>query len=239
MLFDKFRVLPSLFIVLLLVGTACYSDKPVEAVAQRFQAGYQDAFALSAGPLQLFASLPARLDSIGTYRELLVSLDTHYLSPAGKEKRLELDARLREEWAQWEPYRSDPSRYNMGGLLKKSLVASAGKPSVERLAELVAIMEQADVYYTAARQNLLVDDASLYRLASQKQYLGLEFLRSELPDSLAAFAVSTEEKADFSRVVRRTELALKDYMGFCESVYLNYRDSTYYNVRFDQNRSAQ
>lgn len=212
----------------LLLTTACYSDQPVEALADRFRTGYQDAFTEAANPLLVSASLPARLDSIGKFQNLLIAVDTHYLSRSGKDKRLELESRLREERAQWEPYRTDPSLYNLGGLLKKSLVNTVGRPADERIKELQAIMEHADTYYRNARQNLIVKDVSLYRLAAQKQYLGLEFLHKELRDSLAGFPFSPSEKDALDRNIRQTELALKDYMGFCESVFLNYRDSTYY-----------
>ncbi len=212
----------------LLLITACYSDQAVEALTDRFRIGYQEAFAGAANPLLVFAALPARLDSIGKFQDLLVAVDTHYLSRTGKDKRLELETRLQKERAQWEPYRTDPSLYNLGGLLKKSLVNSAGDPAGERLADLGAIMEQADAYYRTARQNLIVSEVDLYRLAAQKQYLGLEFLRGELRDSLAGFALPKPEKAVFENKIRQTELALKDYLGFCESVYLNHRDSTYY-----------
>ncbi|PHN05087.1 hypothetical protein [Flavilitoribacter nigricans] len=217
-----------LVIVLSVFGTACHSDQAVDIVADRFQIGYQDAFMAGAGPLSVFSSLPARLDSIGKLRDLLVAVDTHYLSRQGKDRKQELEVTLSNEWARWAPYRADPSLYNIGGLLKKSLTQSVNDLPEERLQELAGIMEQADAYYAAARRNLVVADVSLYRLASQKQYLGLEFLREELQDSLRTFDLSPETRQQFRQQIRRTELSLKDYMGFCESVYLNFRDSTHY-----------
>lgn len=212
----------------LLFSPGCYSDHSVESLASRFQVGYQEAFAAGPQALLHFAALPARLDSLGKFQEILGTVDTHYLSRNGKVQRLELQAQLKQEWSQWEPYRANPSLYNIGGILKEELVRATASPPAARLQRLEAIMDQADGYYAAARQNLLVADVSLYRLAAQKQYLGLEFLRKELVDSLAAFSLSPVEKETFRKKTRQTALAVKDFMGFCESAYLNHRDSTIY-----------
>jgi hypothetical protein len=228
MMYDGSRFLFMGLFFCLLIGTSCYSDHSVEELIDRFQAGYQTAFATDPQGLLHFSAVPARLDSISKFQELLETVDTHYLSRRGKDQRLELEATLQQEWRHWEPYRVNPALYNLGGLLKKELVRSAGDPPAVRLERLGAILEQADGYYAAARQNLVVTDVSLYRLAAQKQYLGLEFLQKEWADSLAVFPVSPAERQALREKTRRTTLALKDFMGFCESVYLNYRDSTFY-----------
>lgn len=224
--------LPSLSVFLflcLLLSTACHSDDPIERLSSRFRSGYQEHFVTDTQSRLHFSSLPARLDSIGEFQQLLVAVDTHYLSQNGKDQRQELQTALNREWKRWQPYRMDPSRYNLAGLLKKTLANSTNDPAKERLTGMASIMEQADDYYRAARENLAVEDFSLYRLAAQKQYLGLEFLYDELPDSLATFDLPEADRQVFLGKVKQTALALKDYMGFCESAYLNYRDSTYYN----------
>lgn len=175
-----------------------------------------------------FATLRARLDSINTYQHDLTGVDTHALSDAGKAQRRYLQMALHKEWEQWVPYQDNPAMYNIGGLLKQELVSSVAIDKPDRLQRLVDIMDQSDDYYAAARKNLIVGDISLYRLAAQKQYLGLEFLKKEFRDSLRLMALKAEDQRLLEEKVNKTSRALKDYLAFCESIFLNYQDSTRY-----------
>lgn len=227
-MYQPFRLLSTFFLGIAATLISCYSDAPVEQIAIKFTNSYREAFAAAQDPLMPFTRLADRLDSIQSMQRDLIALDTHSLSHDGRQKHAALELTLDREWAQWEPFRIDPSLYNIGGTLKKELVASAGSPAADRIRKLSEIMRQAPDYYATARQNLIVKDISLYRLAAQKQYLGLEFLRDELRDSLNHFEISLSERQATEREIAGTILAVKDYLGFCESVYLNHRDSTHY-----------
>ena len=205
------------------VMTACHSDREVDRVGQRFQQ-YQRQFpARQEQQLLSLADLPERLDSLQRILEVLIQVDTHTISTAGKQERLLLLQQLEREWTNWEPYRSNPSLYNLGGLLKKQLVEAEGV----KVDSLHHLFDKAETYYQYAQRNLLVSDISLYRLAAQKQYLTLEFLRGELPDSLDRMPLSHQERADLDDKIGQTRRIIKDYLAFCESSFLNHRDSVY------------
>jgi hypothetical protein len=215
---NSFHICLALLAVILL--PACHSDREIEALEQRFQQ-YQTRF--SSQELLALADLSDRLDSLQLLRQLLMEVDTHTITPAGKEQREILIRQLESEWTAWEPYRRDPSLYNLGGLLKQKLV----QPESSRLADLRMLLDGAENYYRNAQQNLAVSDMSLYRLAAQKQYLGLEFLRAELPDSLQQLVMTADEKEELREKIDLARRCMKDYLAFCESNFLNHRDSIY------------
>lgn len=224
-----------LFLAGFLTLAACYSDRPVDEVATHFALHYQQEFMTDRADIGALAGLLSRLDSLSHYRDLLNSVDTHALSTDGRLRKQHLQTEIEGEWAYWQPYQTNPALYNLGGLLKQELVRT-DRDLPGRLQQMAALMDQADTYYRQARMNLQVDDVSLYRLASQKQYLGLEFLQGELDDSLRVAALSPLERELFKQKIGHTTLALKDYLAFCESVYLNHRDSTHYALQKNELR---
>lgn len=222
---DRWCLLAVLLLLWSILG--CHSDREVEQLVTRFQE-YRVQFPEAREDLvPALAELDQRLDSLEILHQQLLKVDTHTVSTAGKAERQLLLRTFEQEWAFWVPYRTDPSLYNIGGLLKKELVLNGA----DRIERLTTLCDQAEVYYRQAKEHLRVSDVSLYRLAAQKQYLTLTFLQEELPDSLRQWKLSAAESSGLDEKMDTVRLVVKDYLAFCESQFLNERDRIYQGER--------
>ena len=116
----------------------------------------------------------------------------------------------------------DPSFYNVGGILKQKL----NNPNVPNLCERMEAVhkdfEAIPSYYETAKSNLTNPSIQKTLLAIEKNSLGFKFLKSELMDSLNSTTCTPFDKAEFTKKMDNTLIAIKDYVAFCNSLKFEY-----------------
>lgn len=120
----------------------------------------------------------------------------------------------------------DPSLYNLGGKLKATLAAPEIALS-ERLQLIDQQLQEAKIYFEAAKKNLTNPESEKTRLSIEKQLLTLQLLQSELPDSIASANLASAEQTALLAKVNEAKLIVKDYLAFCQSLQFEHRDSTF------------
>ena len=121
---------------------------------------------------------------------------------------------------QLQAYQSDASLYNLGAQLKIHLIQT-GKNNKEKSQTIDSLLKQAPFYYQEAQQKLKSPNADQLRLAIRKQIAGLSFLEGELQDSIESYNSKTAISQEWHNSVDLARLALKDYIAWCNSQYLN------------------
>lgn len=115
-------------------------------------------------------------------------------------------------------YQKDPSVYNLGGYLVRTLSIDT-LPLTQRIALIEKQLESAPAYFEAAKQNIREPHPDRCRLASQKQLLTLQLLTRTLPDSLKRVSLSPAQLQQFKSNTLRAEKAVKDYLLYCNKRY--------------------
>lgn len=126
--------------------------------------------------------------------------------------------------AEWHSFSADPSLYNLGGELKQ-IISDPARSHREKAGYLDTAMANAPDYYRFARLSLVKPDYTRFSLAVQKQILTLHFLDHELSDSLNEMPLEPPVKEKLLKLLPAARLAVKDYIGFCESSIWDYQDS--------------
>ncbi|MDX1941016.1 MAG: hypothetical protein SFU99_10725 [Saprospiraceae bacterium] len=121
--------------------------------------------------------------------------------------------------------RTDPSFYNLAGQLK-IILSNDSLDLDSRLLGIDQLMQDADIYYIKAKDNINYPNPNKTGLAVQKHLHGIKFLNTELLDSLARSSLSTAEKAAITAHTYKAKIAIKDYLAFCRSHLFEHRDST-------------
>lgn len=202
----------------------CRSDAVIGQWSERATRASVSTANLYDDPVPSLLQLPDRLDSLSHYRLAIRNIDPHSLSDSGRYYRRQLISRLDNEWRQLWAYRTDPSLYNLGGIVKSRL-ARTDQPLEDRLDDIAELLLQAGNYYAQAQQNLYDIQTDRLRLAVQKQLLGLQFLERDLMDSVRQAALPVVAwRAKIDDAARE----IRSYLAFCQSAYLNMRDSTHY-----------
>ena len=113
--------------------------------------------------------------------------------------------------------RSDPSLYNLGGVIKTTLVRK-NTTSEEKWQRLERQLQEAPWYYTVAKDNLVHPDTAKTRLAMDKQLLTLQLLQTELLDSLSRSKLKEPQRQSILTHHYKARIAVKDYLAFCRSI---------------------
>ena len=113
--------------------------------------------------------------------------------------------------------RSDPSLYNLGGVIKTILVRK-NTTSEEKWQRLEQQLQEAPWYYTVAKDNLVYPDTAKTRLSIEKQLLTLQFLQTELLDSLSRSKLKEPQRQNILTQHSKAQIAVKDYLAFCRSI---------------------
>lgn len=176
-----------------------------------------------------FAVIPSELldSALQQSRHYLFALDRLQLQKLNREQRAGVDSlqrRLRENFERWSRYRSDPSLYNIAAEIKRQLGRS--DLSLENKLQFIGQrLEEAEIYYRAAKQNIRMPSPERSQLAVQKQILGLKLLSEELPDSIRQASLPEADRQVLLVKVEKATLLLKDYLAFCESLWFEHLDS--------------
>lgn len=122
---------------------------------------------------------------------------------------------------------SDPSLYNPVGHWK-AVLAQSNSPLDERLHRISRQMQKATAYFSAAKANLRKPIPRQTELAIQKQLLAINFLNTELLDSIALSSLSVADRDTLRLRAYATKIAVKDYLAFCRSLLFEQSDSTFH-----------
>ena len=159
-----------------------------------------------------------------------IQKDLEELSKQIKQEALSEKAQiLKQELEQYAPsilaHQQDPSLYNLAGRMKVVL-ANTEAPFPQRIDQIAKLLQIAPSYYEAAKNKLLPSSIPQLELAIRKQSLGLRFLQQELPDSLAQLDWAPQDHASFSGLQNGAQLAIKDYIAWCNSQIMDYAAQT-------------
>ncbi len=201
---------------------ACNQDRRLESLDQSLESlSGQPPSALYPVPPDTLEMIFFKMDSL---LGLMKALEKSRLSAQKKAEYPEIYRKWKERATQWRKLRVDPAVYNLGGELKRILSNTApGEPEKARFLETA--LTNAPAYYRYARANLLNPDYGQFPLAVQKQILTLHFLEHELTGSLDEMQLETLEKEKLFNLIPGAKLAVKDYIGFCESRIWTFQDS--------------
>ncbi len=158
--------------------------------------------------------------------EAFYAFDQSTLEPTHQQEWNKIAQELASRKKELEQLRSDPSLYNIGGRAKV-ILANAKTPLNQRLTQIDAQLAKFKSYYDIAKANLRHPDIEKTQLAIRKQLLTLQFLQTELTDSLnrSTFAEPQQQKIVQHRT--QAQIAVKDYIAFCRSIIFEHNDSTF------------
>ena len=120
----------------------------------------------------------------------------------------------------------DPAAYNLGGILKIAL-SDTTRTLRQRLERIAGLLPQSAGYYAAAKANLRRPDAERVVLAMQKQLWTLQFLQSELQDSLALVPLNASQRDSIFTQILLAKIAVKDFLAFCRSLQFEAQDENW------------
>lgn len=121
--------------------------------------------------------------------------------------------------------RHDPAQYNLRDIAWYKLHHTS-EPISYRLDDINWFLMKVPDYYEAAKANIVQPIPDKCRLAVQKQLLSLDFLNHELKDSLFNAPVKKQFVEQMLVRIDHAKLAIKDYIGYCESLWLIHQDTT-------------
>lgn len=159
------------------------------------------------------------------YLTRLKKIDLERLNVKNKVLFTRLEQSITKQLRILHTLQTDPSVYNLGGEMKAMLVNDS-IPLDGRLLRIGQLLKDADSYYLTAKVNLIQPHPDKTVLAMQKQLRTLNFLNSELLDSLALANLSAPEREELKTRAAQAKLAVKDYLAFCRSLLFEQRDST-------------
>ncbi|MBK8877334.1 MAG: hypothetical protein IPN74_01915 [Haliscomenobacter sp.] len=160
--------------------------------------------------------LEAFQESLQSFAAALTAIDPLSLSSAQKKTYVQLKKALEETIRQTAPLRENPARYNLPGRWKALL--SNPEFSNQEIGELLKKqLPEAGPYYQRARQKLTAPAKDQCRLALEKHILGIAFIDSELQEAIAKSGFQESEKAQLRKDLHAARLALKEYIGWCNS----------------------
>lgn len=203
----------------------------LKRLQRQIERTYQDSIA----PMQergrtLSIIEPEQLRAEQTYysgfQNKLESIDQQRLTPKNRGIYQTLSQEVSARLAFLDQLRHDPALYNLGGKLKVTL-SRPETPLPTRLEMIEAQLREAMHYFAVAKENLQSPKPEKTQLSIEKQLLTLEFLQSELPDSIALAQLDEAKKAALFDQLQHATLAVKDYLAFCKSLQFEHRDSTF------------
>ncbi|MFN7117281.1 MAG: hypothetical protein ACK4TA_10815 [Saprospiraceae bacterium] len=145
------------------------------------------------------------------------------LNEQHRKEWLQLKKQMEDQLEEIQQLQKDPSLYNLGGAIKKTLVSNENQKwqIIERQ------LAEAPRYYKAAIDILAPSDAEKTRLAIEKQLLTLKLLQTELMDSLARAPLHEPQQQKIVQHNAQAQIAVKNYIAFCRSILFEYQDSTF------------
>ncbi|MDX1666007.1 MAG: hypothetical protein R3350_02210 [Saprospiraceae bacterium] len=180
------------------------------------------------------SSDPLRLPSPADIREGIADCDTllSILTPYPEDQLSEtdrrafqiLESRLVERKNYLLDFRRDPARYNLGGIAARYLLAR-DLSEAEKVRYLQECLQYAPLFFDLAKRNLSAPLPEQTALGIRKQEKTLMFFYGELADSLEAFRLDASKAKELSRELMGAELAVKDYLAYCNSLMFEHRDT--------------
>lgn len=160
--------------------------------------------------------LEAFQESLQSFATTLTAIDPLSLPSARKETYVQLKKALEETVRQTASLRDNPALYNLPGRWKALL--SNPEFSNQEIGELLKKqLPEAGAYYQRARQKLTAPTKAHCRLALEKHILGIAFLDRELEEAISRSGFQEAEKAHMRKDLQAARLALKEYIGWCNS----------------------
>lgn len=164
-------------------------------------------------------SLTARIDFISQHQIKLSKIDSNQLNDFKRKEWRNFHNRLEEEKQHWQSYFHDPSLFDVTNYLKNTLLTQETLgDTLQYLQALKKELSRVPQHFERIKQIINQAEPDKANLAVQKQILFLRFLQLELPRFLEQSALYQTEKDAVTSEVRLVELAIKDFIGFCESL---------------------
>lgn len=119
----------------------------------------------------------------------------------------------------FEKFSTDPSLYNIGGYIHR-LLSNNRQPISYKLDSINEVLQQGKIYYENGKANLIAPEIGKAKLSVQKQILTLQLLKKNLVDSILSAPVKPVFKQEIQSNLEGCSLAIKDYIAFCEGIWL-------------------
>ncbi len=163
--------------------------------------------------------LAAFQESLQAFAEELTAIDTLALSPLKKEKYAKIKKALEQQIRWVRQLHSAPSLYNLPEKWR-ALLSNPEFSQREIEAILNKELPQAGPYYLRARRKLIAPARDQCRLAMEQHIPGIAFLDTELLDFVSNAGFSEPEKTRLRKSLLTARLAMKEYIGWCNSQML-------------------
>ncbi len=213
-------------LILILGGTGCNQDRRMDAVNLSFESasGLYSEWMPSAHGLISPEELTGAIRTMDSLELVLKGLDQARLSAKARQSYPEVARKWEEKANRFRQLRSDPTLYNLGGELQR-VIADPGLSPAGKITYMKKALNNAPDFYRFARLSLSRPAYERFPLAVQKQLLTLHFLDVELESGLQELGAGDELVNELGQLAARARIAVKDYIGFCESRTWAYQDS--------------
>ncbi|MEL6864578.1 MAG: hypothetical protein AAFP19_09170 [Bacteroidota bacterium] len=126
-----------------------------------------------------------------------------------------------------ETYWQDPTLYD-AGLAIKYILEREDLSIRQRMANIYKRLQQIPPYYEAAKKNIQKAKIRQLNLALRLNRAGFSYLRKDLRTQAQKSVLSSQEQQRFMEKLRLAELAIKDYIAFCNSLIFDHYDRERY-----------
>ncbi|MCB0607908.1 MAG: hypothetical protein H6562_08845 [Lewinellaceae bacterium] len=213
-------------LVIVLGGTGCTQDRRMDSVNRSFESlsGSYSEWMPSAHGLISPEELTGAIRAMDSLELVLKGLDQARLSAKARLSYPEVARKWEEKANRFRRLRSDPTLYNLGGELQR-VITDPGLSPAGKITYMKKALSNAPDFYRFARLSLSRPEYDRFPLAVQKQLLTLHFLDVELTNGLQELGAGDELVGELGQLASKARIAVKDYIGFCESQTWIYQDS--------------
>ena len=169
--------------------------------------------------------LKEKLEQVETYQTQLSTINpTKNWAPEKQVLLEELRTYLQMLESDLLNYQTDPSHYNLGGILAQNL----SNPILDKNQKsqwCLQTLHQSSMYYRTAQLCLAEPDPDRLQLAIEKQLFTIKFMENNLRDSIQQWMLPEDQTKAFTKGLYIANLACKDYIAFCNSLLFEKREA--------------
>jgi hypothetical protein len=175
------------------------------------------------------AILKKKLEQIETYKTQLSAIrPTKNWAPEKQVLLAELKAYLQLLESDLLNYQTDPSHYNLGGILAQNL-SNPLHDKKQKSQLCLQNLKQSSKYYRTAQLCLAKPEPDRLQLAIEKQVFTIKFMENTLRDSIQQWKLSPDQAKAFNKELYIAHLACKDYIAFCNSLLFEKREAALFS----------
>ena len=206
---------------------SCSQDYRFEQLISQLETQYQEQFRRPKGQALIIISakkIQIDLDFCKHQLDALEQFSEADLKQEHQQTKQKYITQLKAKHQQISHYQGQATRYNVGKSIQKVLDHNE-LPLMKKLSIVKQQLKQTPLYYETAKQNLQQPDGLNAQKALYNHTATFILLTQSLPDSLKYSNWNSNQNQLFRQELEKAILAVKDYMAFCRSLYLNEKQS--------------